>query len=129
MRCIPCLPLLGVLALAVASCKKVSNDEIRIGEFASLTGSTATFGQSSHNGTLLAIDEIKASGGLLGKKVSLITEDDQSKQGEAAAVVRKLISRDKVIALLGEVASGRSLEAAPIAQENKVVRNFIGAGF
>lgn len=120
MRCIPCLPLLGVLALAVASCKKVSNDEIRIGEFASLTGSTATFGQSSHNGTLLAIDEIKASGGLLGKKVSLITEDDQSKQGEAAAVVRKLISRDKVIALLGEVASGRSLEAAPIAQENKV---------
>ncbi len=120
MRFSQCLPLLGAVVLASTGCKKVSNDEIRVGEFASLTGQTATFGQSSHNGTKLAIDEINDAGGLLGKKVILITEDDQSKQGEAATVVRKLISRDKVIALLGEVASGRSLEAAPIAQQNKV---------
>lgn len=110
--------------ICLGGCKKTDSagdaQEIAIGEYASLTGATASFGQSSHKGTLMAIDEINAAGGLLGKPVRLITEDDQSKAGEPAIVVRKLISRDKVIALLGEVASSRSLEAAPIAQQNKV---------
>jgi branched-chain amino acid transport system substrate-binding protein len=57
---------------------------------------------------------------VLGKKLLLLTEDDQTKQGEAATVVKKLISSDGVIAMLGEVASSRSLEAAPICQNNKV---------
>jgi branched-chain amino acid transport system substrate-binding protein len=52
--------------------------------------------------------------------VKLITEDDQSKAGEPSIVVRKMISRDGIVALLGEVASSRSLEAAPIAQQNKI---------
>ncbi|MFN7141479.1 MAG: ABC transporter substrate-binding protein, partial [Limisphaerales bacterium] len=95
-------------------------DVIKIGEFASLTGREATFGQSSHAGTKLAIEEINAQGGVLGKQLRLITEDNQSKAGEPATVVRKLISRDKVIAVLGEVASSRSLEAAPICQNNKI---------
>jgi branched-chain amino acid transport system substrate-binding protein len=115
----------GWVVLSLAACKKTGSaggdaSEIVIGEFASLTGATASFGQSSHKGTQLAIDEVNAAGGLLGKKVRLVTEDDQSKAGEAATVVRKLISRDKIVALLGEVASSRSLEAAPICQQNKV---------
>src|ERR1041385_6542648 len=69
---------------------------------------------------MLAIKEINAAGGLLGKKLELITEDDQSKDGESATAVKKLISRDKVNAILGEVASGRSLEAAPTCQQFKV---------
>ena len=93
---------------------------IKIGEFASLTGSEAAFGRSSHNGTLLAVEDINAAGGVLGKQLELITEDDQSKDGESATAVKKLISRDKVIAILGEVASGRSLEAAPICQQYKI---------
>jgi branched-chain amino acid transport system substrate-binding protein len=95
-------------------------DTIKVGEYASLTGTEATFGQSSHHGTELAIAELNAAGGVLGKKLQLIYEDDQSKAGEAATIVRKLISRDKVSAVLGEVASGRSLEAAPICQQNKI---------
>ncbi|MGH8046410.1 MAG: ABC transporter substrate-binding protein [Chthoniobacterales bacterium] len=110
--------------LAVAGCKKIgprgNADEIVVGEFASLTGGTASFGQSSHKGTQMAIDEINAKGGLLGKKVRLITEDDQSKAGEPATIVHKLISHDGIVALLGEVASSRSLEAAPIAQQNRI---------
>lgn len=90
---------------------------IPIGEYTSLTGKEATFGVSSHQGTQLAIDEINAAGGVLGKPLRLICEDDQSKAGEAATAVRKLIFRDKVVAVLGEVASPRSLEAAPVAQE------------
>ena len=95
-------------------------ETIKIGEFASLTGKEATFGISSHEGTLMAIEEINAAGGVNGKKLELLTEDDQSKAGESATVVNKLISRDNVIAILGEVASSRSLEAAPICQQNKV---------
>src|ERR1041385_1882020 len=97
-----------------------SGPAIRIGEYASLTGKEATFGISSHEGTLMAIEEINAAGGLLGKKLELLTEDTQSKPGEPATVVNKLISRDGVVAILGEVASSRSLEAAPICQANKI---------
>ncbi|MCD6049882.1 MAG: ethanolamine utilization protein EutJ [Verrucomicrobia bacterium] len=94
--------------------------EIKVGEFASLTGKEATFGISSHEGTLLAVEEINAAGGILGKQVKLITEDTQSKPGESATVVNKVIARDGVIAVLGEVASSRSMEAAPICQKNKI---------
>src|SRR6266540_3723489 len=97
-----------------------AGDTIKVGEFASLTGKEATFGQMSHHGTQLAIEEVNAAGGVLGKKIQLIYEDDQSKAGEPATVVKKLISRDKVVAVLGEVASSRSMEAAPICQQNKV---------
>ena len=114
------LCLVACLFAAVA-CKKVAPSEavteIVVGEFASLSGATASFGQSSHKGTAMAVDEINAAGGVLGKKMRLLSEDDQSKPGEAATVVRKLISREHIVALLGEVASSRSLEAAPICQQ------------
>src|SRR5436190_17999043 len=109
--------LCAVLGLASATSMLRAEDEINVGEFASLTGKEATFGQSSHNGTQLAIDQLNAKGGVLGKKLHLFVEDDESKAGQAATVVRKMISSDKVVAILGEVASSRSLEAAPICQE------------
>ena len=109
-----------VLGLVGFGCKKQSGDVIKVGEFASLTGKEATFGVSSHEGTLLAIEELNAAGGVLGKKLELLTEDDLAKAGDAATVVNKLISRDGVVAILGEVASSRSLEAAPICQLNKI---------
>jgi branched-chain amino acid transport system substrate-binding protein len=119
---------LAVLAAwpLLAGCNKSSpgssadSSTIKVGEYASLTGSEATFGQQSHNGTELAVEEINAAGGVLGKKIDLLTEDDQSQAGQPATAVRKLISSDGVVAILGEVASSRSLEAAPICQENKI---------
>jgi len=114
-----CLSLLALAALAFPGCTKTS-DTIKIGEFASLTGKEAAFGQSSHKGTLLAVEEANAAGGVLGKKLQLVTEDNQSKAGESATIVKKLISRDKVVAILGEVASSRSIEAAPIAQSARI---------
>ena len=93
---------------------------IKVGEFASLTGKEATFGLSSHEGTVLAVEEMNAAGGVLGRKIELITEDNLSKAGESATVVNKLLARDGVVAILGEVASSRSLEAAPICQLNKI---------
>ena len=110
---------LALAALLSGSCSQPS-DAIRIGEFASLTGKEATFGQASHKGTLLAIEEINAAGGVLGKKLELLSEDNQSKTGESATIAKKFISRDKVVAVLGEVASSRSLEAAPVCQAGKI---------
>lgn len=112
--------LLCAGALVLAGCNKSSTDEIVVGEFASLTGKEATFGQSSHEGTELAVEQINAAGGVLGKKVKLITEDNQSKAGESANAVNKLIAKDSAVAILGEVASSRSLEAAPICQQNGI---------
>jgi len=121
--------ILAILASAavLAGCSKSTDSgtaaadaTIKIGEFASLTGKEATFGQSSHKGTQLAIEQLNAAGGLLGKQIEFIYEDNRSTPGESATIAKKLITRDKVVALLGEVASGRSLEAAPIAQANKV---------
>jgi branched-chain amino acid transport system substrate-binding protein len=94
--------------------------EIVIGEYGSMTGSEATFGVSTHNGIMLAIDEINAAGGVDGRKLRVISEDDQSKAEEAANAVTKLISQNNVVAVLGEVASSNSLAAAPICNANKV---------
>jgi len=114
-----------LLALTSASVAAES-EPIRIGEYQSLTGSSASFGISSTNGSKLALEEINANGGVLGRKVELITEDDRSMPGEPATIVRKLIARDNVVAILGEFASSRALEGAPIAQESKIP--FLSAG-
>ena len=115
------LPGVAALGLSLAWAPSAAAQDIPVGEYASLTGGNATFGQSSHNGTALAIDEINARGGVLnGQKLRLLTEDDQSKAGEPANIVKKFISNDKVAAVLGEVASSKSLEAAPICQTARV---------
>ena len=95
-------------------------NEIVIGEFGSLTGTTATFGISTKNGIDMAVDEVNKTGGLLGKRVRVIVEDDQGRPEEAQTVVTKLITRDRVVAVLGEVASSRTLAAAPVAQQNRI---------
>jgi branched-chain amino acid transport system substrate-binding protein len=118
----------GMFLIALTGCQPggkdsgqgASSGEFVVGEFASLTGKEATFGASSHAGTQLAIDELNAAGGVLGRKFRLLTEDNQSKAGESATVVNKLIAKDGAIAILGEVASSRSLEAAPICQQARV---------
>ncbi|MBI4364668.1 MAG: ABC transporter substrate-binding protein [Candidatus Latescibacteria bacterium] len=108
----------AVVLLAMASapgCAK-REAEIKIGEYGSLTGTTATFGISTKNGIELYIDNLNAQGGIGGKKLRILVEDDQSKPEEAATAVNKLIAQDGVVAVLGEVASSRSLAAAPICQ-------------
>lgn len=109
-----------LLALSFSSCSKKQEPGIPVGQFASLTGAQATFGQSTDKGVQLALAEINSSGGVLGQPLRVITKDNQSKPGETSTAVRELIARDKVVALIGEVASGRSLEAAPIAQRSGI---------
>ena len=116
----PFRSLLSLAAAAALAGSAPAQETIKIGEYASLTGKEAAFGQSSHKGTLLAVEEIDSKGGVLGRQVELITDDNQSKQGESATIVKKLIFREKVVGILGEVASMRSLEAAPLCQAYKI---------
>jgi branched-chain amino acid transport system substrate-binding protein len=110
-----------LLTMPLVGCQPGSNsDEIVIGHYASMTGSEATFGQSTDNGILLAVEEINVAGGIGGKKIRLITYDDKGDAREAGGAVTRLVTRDQVVAVLGEVASGLSLAGAPICQENGI---------
>jgi branched-chain amino acid transport system substrate-binding protein len=97
-----------------------SSGDIPVGVYGALTGSEAAFGTSTVNGVRIAADEINAAGGVLGRKIRLVVEDDQGRAEEAASVVTKLITSDSVVALIGENSSNQSLAAAPIAQSNGV---------
>ncbi|MES2696098.1 MAG: ABC transporter substrate-binding protein [Verrucomicrobiota bacterium] len=113
----------AVSTLAFASLASGATDAtgpIKIGHYASLTGKDAAFGVATRKGVLLAIEEINAKGGVSGRKLEYLVEDIQSKQGESATAVKKLISRDKVVAVIGANASANSLEAAPICQNAKI---------
>ena len=114
------LSLLAV-SLFVFSCTKKTNDnEIVIGSYSSNTGATATFGVYQLRGTEMAVEEINAKGGINGKKIKLINYDNKSDSDETLAVVNRLISQDKVVAILGEATSGRSKIGASVAQQHKV---------
>src|SRR5262245_61041418 len=70
--------------------------EIVVGYYGDLTGRTASFGQSTKNGVEMAVDELNKAGGVMGRKVRVIVEDDQGEPNKAATVVSKLVNQDKV---------------------------------
>src|SRR5687768_12400529 len=114
------LGLIATFLFSFACNNTASGDKVRIGVFMSLTGSTANFGISSVNGIKMAADEVNKAGGINGKQIELLVEDDRSDASEAATIVTKFVTQDQVHAVLGEVASSRSIAAAPIAQNAKV---------
>ncbi len=137
MRPVRALPLVLAVLAAVACEKKkptegataqggagaeasAPGDRILFGHVGSLTGSSATFGLSSDKGIQLAIDELNAKGGVKGKLLALKTYDDEGKPDQAAFVASRLVKQDRVVVLLGEVASTRSLAMAPIADSEGV---------
>ncbi len=121
------LGLVATLLASLTSCERKGGEigsgntgPIKVGIYGDLSGQTSSFGQSTKNGATMAIDEINKAGGINGRQVEWIYEDDQGQPAQAATVVTKLINQDKVHALLGEVASTNSLAAAPVAQAAKV---------
>lgn len=108
--------LFTCLFLSAAALRLAAEDTIKVGMFASLTGREASFGQTNHRGAAFAVEELNAAGGLLGRKLELLAEDTRSMQGEAATVVKKLMSRDKVVAIVSGTGSSAALEVAPLCQ-------------
>src|SRR3990172_5483836 len=111
-----------LLILVLFACRdsSVRTKEIVLGGYGSLTGTTAVFGQSTKKGIQLAIEQANRAGGILDKHLRLVMEDDQGKPEEAQTVVTKLITRDRVVAVIGENSSSRSLAAAPVCQQNRI---------
>ena len=97
-----------------------AQDAIKIGLLAPLTGQAAADGLSVQNSVKLAVEKVNAEGGVLGKKVELITYDDRADGKEAVALARKLIEQDKVVAVVGGSYSTPSRAMAPIFQEEKI---------
>lgn len=115
--------LLGACTLSVAAATAAlaaGSEPIKIGQYGAFSGKEAAFGSAARKGVMLAFDEVNAAGGLLGRSLELIAEDNQSKAGESATIAKKFVSRDKVVAVLGGNPSTNSLEAAPILQNAKI---------
>ncbi len=111
--------VLAVAALLVASASSVSAQEtIKIGVLEPLTGPFAASGTYVTNGAKIAADEINAKGGVLGKKIELVIEDNKSNPTEAASAAEKLMVRDKVPVIMG--AWGSSSDARGHAEADGV---------
>ncbi len=105
---------------AAAQDPKKADGPILIGHYGSLTGSEATFGQNTSRGIRIAVKEINDAGGIGGRKVELKEYDTQGKTQEAGSAVTRLLTSDKVSALLGEVASSLSITGGKLAQKYSV---------
>ena len=128
------LPLLAAVVLGATACEKKTPPPVEpgaestaraaepegkvllLGEVGSLTGAQATFGVSTHRGIELALQEANAAGGVKGRKLAVRVYDDQGRPEEAAQATTRLITQDKVVLILGEVASTNSMAMAEKAQ-------------
>jgi len=100
-----------------------SGDTVAIGAVFPLSGEVAFYGNESRDGALLAIEEINAAGGLLGKKLSLLSEDDEGDAAKSVNAFTKLTTRDKVSFVIGSSTSGATMSMTSLAQQNKVILN------
>jgi branched-chain amino acid transport system substrate-binding protein len=125
--------LLAGLGTGLVACKKKEDSgaspsssgaaiskPIVIGHYASMTGSTAHFGQDTDKAVRLAVDEINQAGGVNGRKIEVVTLDDRGDSAEASNAVARLIDVEKVSAIIGEVASSLSLSGGRVAQRRKI---------
>jgi branched-chain amino acid transport system substrate-binding protein len=110
--------LAALFALNTSCTKKT--DEVVVGAYLSLSGSDSTFGTDTRDGIELAVEEVNAKGGVKGRKIKVLYEDDKSTPQEASNKVRQLIDRDGAVAILGEVASSRSMAGGLICNTKKV---------
>ncbi len=110
---------LGSIAFALASAS-FAEDTIRIGLQGPLTGGSAPMGVSMRDGAKLAVSEINAKGGLLGKKIELIERDDEAKNERGVQIAQELINKEKVVATLGYINSGVALASQRFYQEAKI---------
>jgi len=95
-------------------------ETIKVGLNYELSGNVATYGQGLTEGIELAVEEINSNNGVLGKQIELVKADNKSDNAEAANVATKLITRDKVVAILGPATSGNTKGAIPVATQHKV---------
>jgi branched-chain amino acid transport system substrate-binding protein len=118
-----------LVLFAIASCVATmafaggtsDTDSVTIGAVFPLSGGVAFYGTESRDGALLAIEEINAAGGLLGKRLTLIAEDDEGDGAKSQTAFTKLTTRDRVSFVIGSSTSGATMAMTTLAQAGKVV--------
>lgn len=98
-----------------------NREPVRIGILIPLTGATSQFGATMSRAAQIAVDDLNAAGGVAGRKVEIVIEDDQSNPEAAVRAARKLIDVDKVVAIGGSYASAVTAAIAPLCWESKTV--------
>lgn len=112
---------LGMSLLAGCSSNSgADGDTIKIGGLGPLTGAASSYGQSVKNGALLLEEELNNAGGIDGKKIQFIFEDDQADPNSSIQAFNKLVNNDKVVAILGPTTSGAALAVSPNATSQKI---------
>lgn len=124
MLAVASLCALGTAALGFSGCnpdKKTSGQDVwKVGAYLSLSGAETQFGVDTKEGIELAFEEVNQAGGIKGKNVKILFEDDKTNPQEATNKVLQLIDRDKVVAILGEVSSSRSKAGGIVANKKKI---------
>lgn len=115
----------GILMTGCGGGKK-ADDTIKIGMIAEMTGNSASYGMSIAAGTRMAVEEINAGKGLLGKKIQLIEADNKSEPAESANAMSKLINQDKVPLVVGAFTSSCAIAAANVSDVVKIP--FVSSG-
>ena len=112
--------LLAVAAVVMAAPPASAQDTIKLGLVAAMSGQSAKSGEAIVRGLSIAIDEINAKGGVLGKKLELVVRDDESNPAKGAVAARELVQREKITALFGGLDTPVSLAIVPFANQSKV---------
>ncbi len=109
-----------MLALAVLPAGAQAPQPIRVGFSSAMSGPSAITGEGVMWGATMAVDEINAKGGIMGRKVEVYFGDNKGTPGEAVSAVRKLVDVDKVDVIVGQTHSGACLGSMPIIKELQV---------
>lgn len=116
--------LLGIIIVVVSvlffGSKAIAADKIKVGLIASLSGASAKSGEAITRGLIIAIDEINAAGGLLGRQVELLRRDDEANPAKGLIAARELIQREKVALLVGGLQTPVSLAVVPYVNQVRI---------
>ncbi|MFZ5943886.1 MAG: ABC transporter substrate-binding protein [Bacillota bacterium] len=135
------LSIMIILSLVLAGCGGTKQEapkeqpkeeakapaEIKIGFLGDLTGDTAYYGKNTLEGMEMAVEDLNKAGGALGANFKIVVEDHRYDKAQAANIVQKFVTQDKVVAIVGDPTTGVTKATAPIANQNKVVQISAGA--
>jgi branched-chain amino acid transport system substrate-binding protein len=125
----PLFQLTAAAALVLSAGVALAADPIKIGVDGPFTGGSSSMGVSMRDGVRLAVDEINKSGGVLGRKLAVVERDDEAKNERGVQIAQELISKEKVVAVVGYINTGVALASERFFQEAKIpVMNNVATG-
>jgi branched-chain amino acid transport system substrate-binding protein len=119
---IACVAASAVIALSAIGCSKKESNTITLGGIFPLSGNVAVYGVECKKGVDLAIEEINAAGGVGGKQLVLISEDDEGNPDKTVNAFKKLTTKDGVKIIVGSLTSGCTLSITTLSQAGKIIQ-------